>query len=634
MLLALDRHAQVRDLTYPHVGLYNHVAGYPQMVGVWCNGKFAWLGEDSWTKVLGYDHGSLIGNSTFTHQGFGIELTLRDAIHPVDTAWIRRIEVKNLDAKGDAKDVRFFVYHDLRIEESEIGDCSLYVPEFDAVAHVKGPHCFLFTGRGDEDKLFQYTTGHRGFEDYLGSWQDCEDGWLSFHPIAQGMVDSAIGLQTIVEPGSTGYLDYWIVAGKDFEEAGATYTKLKPKHGQAVFDAAAAHGETIGTAFLAKVSNLDSDLRDIANRALQILLTQINHNGGILAANDSDIMVTNKAHYSYVWPRDAALVARSLDVAGRHKESYCSFEFAKLLGADRRGYFHQKYRVDATFGCSWHPWITEHGVEEVPCQQDETALTLLALLEHHEQTGASLEPFAEFIEATSNWLLFYRDPKTGLPRPSHDLWEERKGVHIFTVASVIAALKACSRVLAARSKEFALAAETMQAAMEQRMFSEKLGRFLRRLWKQDGTWHEDQTPDSSSLFVGLLNVLPADHPMILQNRSAIKSELWSEGPIGGMVRYPRDWYFRQGEGAPSNPWIICTMWLAQSLIQSAKTAEDLQEPMELLRWAHDRAETTGVMAEQFSPYDGSPLSVSPLTWSHAEVVLTAVRLSEKLAKLQ
>ena len=35
-----------------------------------------------------------------------------------------------------------------------------------------------------------------------------------------------------------------------------------------------------------------------------------------------------------------------------------------------------------------------------------------------------------------------------------------------------------------------------------------------------------------------------------------------------------------------------------------------------------RALPSGTMAEQLHPYSGEPLSVSPLTWSHAEYVRT------------
>jgi GH15 family glucan-1,4-alpha-glucosidase len=42
----------------------------------------------------------------------------------------------------------------------------------------------------------------------------------------------------------------------------------------------------------------------------------------------------------------------------------------------------------------------------------------------------------------------------------------------------------------------------------------------------------------------------------------------------------------------------------------------------LLDWCQAHAAPTGVLPEQIHPETGAPLSVSPLTWSHAEYVKT------------
>ena len=39
-------------------------------------------------------------------------------------------------------------------------------------------------------------------------------------------------------------------------------------------------------------------------------------------------------------------------------------------------------------------------------------------------------------------MVKFRDEETGLPLNSYDLWEERYGVHTFTVSAVIAGLRA------------------------------------------------------------------------------------------------------------------------------------------------------------------------------------------------
>ena len=48
-----------------------------------------------------------------------------------------------------------------------------------------------------------------------------------------------------------------------------------------------------------------------------------------------------------------------------------------------------------------------------------------------------------------------------------------------------------------------------------------------------------------------------------------------------------------------------------------------------LQWAARHALPSGVLAEQIHPLTGAPLSVSPLTWSHATVVDVVQRFIEK-----
>ena len=55
-------------------------------------------------------------------------------------------------------------------------------------------------------------------------------------------------------------------------------------------------------------------------------------------------------------------------------------------------------------------------------------------------------------------------------------------------------------------------------------------------------------------------------------------------------------------------------------MHKAKTVEELQEAVEILEWVDSRKLPSGVLAEQVNPYTNAPMSVSPLTWSHATVV--------------
>ena len=84
---------------------------------------------------------------------------------------------------------------------------------------------------------------------------------------------------------------------------------------------------------------------------------------------------------------------------------------------------------------------------------------------------------------------------------------------------------------------------------------------------------------------------------------------------------------------PGNPWLICTLWLAQYEIARATNLPELERALEYLQWAAARALPSGVMAEQVHPYNDTPISVSPLTWSHATFVTTVLQYLEKRLRL-
>ena len=84
---------------------------------------------------------------------------------------------------------------------------------------------------------------------------------------------------------------------------------------------------------------------------------------------------------------------------------------------------------------------------------------------------------------------------------------------------------------------------------------------------------------------------------------------------------------------PGNPWIICTLWLAEYYIAAARTAADLGSALDIIEWATLCAAPSGILSEQIHPNTFQPLSVSPLTWSHAQYVTTVLHYTDKLASL-
>ncbi len=113
---------------------------------------------------------------------------------------------------------------------------------------------------------------------------------------------------------------------------------------------------------------------------------------------------------------------------------------------------------------------------------------------------------------------------------------------------------------------------------------------------------------------------------------ALREKLWLKTEVGGLARYENDYYHQVDTNFPGNPWFICTLWLADHLTNLARNEKDLEEPLQILQWVADHALPSGVLAEQVHPVTGSPLSVSPLTWSHATFVASTRRIMRKLSE--
>src|SRR5438045_7179596 len=103
---------------------------------------------------------------------------------------------------------------------------------------------------------------------------------------------------------------------------------------------------------------------------------------------------------------------------------------------------------------------------------------------------------------------------------------------------------------------------------------------------------------------------------------AVREKLWVQTEIGGVARYEADAYQKSADaaGVPGNPWLICTLWLAEHAIARATSVAELQSALDLVRWARSKARPSLILPEQVHPHTGAALSVAPFTWSHAQVI--------------
>lgn len=635
LLVAFDDKYNLRELYYPHVGQHNHTLGYPSRFGVWADGRLSWTCDEGWERSLRYEEETLVTEVRLVHQELGLALLCRDCVDCNKDIFLRQVEIENL--RPEERDVRLFWHHDLNIAGSREGDTAYYDPERRALFHYKGAHWFLISGtNGQEWGLSSHAVGIIGHQKAQGTWRDAEDGSLSRNPIAQGSVDSVGRIMVRVRNKATVWL--WLCAGQNLAEVSKLDEEVKRVGPETILQRVRTYwhywvtkGDT--------PTDLPEDIVRFYHRSLLVLRTQIDNGGAILAANDSDVLQYNRDSYSYLWPRDGALVAQALDLAGYHEVTQRFFTFcADIL--DPQGYFWHKYNPDGSVGSSWHPWATKTGERQLPIQEDETALVLFALGEHFEQCSDVdflRSVYHRLVEPAGDFLASFREPTTGLPDCCWDLWEERRGIHTFTVASVYAGLMAAARFAdifgdRVRAARYAEAAHEIREAACLHLYDSQDKRFLRGLYQENGKLLPDRTTDVSVVGIFLCRFLHPDDPRLHSTMAQMEARLRVKTSVGGIARYENDSYYQcsnDTDNVPGNPWFLCTLWLAQWHIQQAQTLRDLEKPVELLRWCAAHALESGVMAEQIHPYSGAPLSVSPLTWSHATYVASVCQLRDK-----
>lgn len=643
LLINFDRDYQVRDIYYPHLGRENHSQGRPFRIGVWCEGRFSWLGE-GWDIARHYREESLVTDVTARSDALGIELVFEDAVDFHEPVLVRKVRVQNLWDRE--REVRVFFYHDFRISGTQTGDTAYYDPELKGVVHYKGERWFgVHTCTPERCGVHQWACGRKGAQ-FVGSWLDAEDGELSGNPIDHGAADSTIGVSVVTPAGGEAEFSYWLMAGERAQDLRVLSAVIHDKGPDEMLRRTHNYWRLWVSKQERDFADLPTAVVDLFNRSLLVMRTHLDDSGAIIASSDWDIRSFADDTYCYMWPRDGALAAYALVRAGYSHLARNFFAFCHRI-IEPGGYFLHKYNSDGTLASSWQPWVQD-GAPHLPIQEDETALVLWALWQHFDafRDIEFLKPFYRaLIIRAADFMVEHRDEGTGLPLPSHDLWEERLGVHTFTVAAVCAGLSAAARFADAfgeteHANRYRAAQSRMQKAMFEHLFDKSENRFARTAFpRKDGSGYDlDVTPDASILAAVLLGICECTDTQMLATAQSLREQLWVNTDVGGMARYAGDYYHRVSDDlgrVPGNPWFISTLWYAQYLIMRARSAAELREhALPLIQWTTDHALPSGVLAEQVHPYTNEPLSVSPLMWSHATVVLTVLDYLEKLAQLE
>lgn len=639
MLIGLDQVGQVYDFYYPHVGLENHTAGsLVHKIGVFADGSISWIDDGSWEVDVTCPGESMSSRIVAINRQKHIELQLDDVVYNEKTIFIRKIRIKNL--LTTRRTIKLFMNHQFEIYESHRGDTALYDPRRKALVHYKGRRVFLINAEHKDIGIKDYSVGLLGIEGREGTFKDAEDGQLAQNTIEHGFCDSVAGFTFDLEGETEETFHYWVCVGKGLQEAQELNMYVIEKTPAYLINTT----QSFWNAWVNKQNfsfyKLEPDIIQLFKQSLLIIRAHVDHNGGIIASGDSDLLKQGRDYYNYMWPRDGAFITLALSKTGYTHVSKKFFRFAESLLTER-GYLMHKYRPDGSFGASWHSWVQDHK-DYFPIQEDETALVIFALWQFYlnsKDLEFIEEMYNPLIKKAAEFMITYIDPETGLPLPSFDLWEEKYGTTTFTCAAVYAGLTAASKFAGLLGKKeseqkYQTFAEGIKTAMLEHLYDPDQKYFYKSVYKNGTTYEIDRTFDMSSIYALYeFDILEITDERLVSSIEKVHNELTCKTEIGGVARYVDDYYFRVSYDVPGNPWIITTLWLAQYYIRKAKTEADFEPAIKLLHWAKDRALKSGVLSEQMNPYTGEQLSASPLVWSHAEFVSTVIMYLEKVNEL-
>lgn len=632
LTVGLNENGHVHDFYYPYVGLDNLTTARSvhHKIGLWVDGRFSWTDEPGWNITVDFSPDALISQVVMKNDDMGVCLTTQDFVDHEFDAFCRQITIKNL--KPQTAEIRLFLHQVFEISRAGRADTALYVPGSDYILDYKGRCCLLISARDHAGQPFdQFATGNYGIEGKQGTFRDAEDGELSGHAVEHGGVDSVIRFAFDISAENEARIDYWVVASDSQYNGEIVQAELARGLDKRIVSNHE-YWQTWLSTGEHRIKKIDPLYQDMVKKSLLVIKAHTDARGGIIASCDSSIYNYGRDYYSYVWPRDGAYVIWPLIRLGYHDEPRKFFEFCRdIITTD--GYLMHKYQPDRAIGSTWHPLL--HGKRrELAIQEDETALVIVMLNEYYNYTHDEIfiqEMYKKLVIPSANFMCGFIDIQTGLPHASYDLWEEKFLTSTYTTAVTYRALAVAAELAekfgtSEEARRWLSAANILMASASVFDKPDEAGFRKGFLLKEDGSLGFDDTLDVSSTY-GVMTFgyfREDEHSKVQQAVEHIEATLSDQSPSGGSPRYSGDYYFKAKQQYKGNPWIITTLWLAQHHIRNRNT----DKAKDYLGWVMDRRMLSGVLPEQVDPESGTPLSVTPLVWSHSEFINTVLDLSQ------
>ncbi|PDO09494.1 MAG: glycoside hydrolase family 15 [Candidatus Reconcilbacillus cellulovorans] len=628
-LASLGKTGRIYRLWWPHVDYPQHLDAIRTGLRLDGRNDTAWFDAetDGWRHEAGYLLGTNVFRVRATSPHSPVAVETIDYAVPDENFFVRQYAFDNRSDRPVS--FEFVWYSSFRPDDSCFYHTTFFEYSADALIHLRREYVFAVAG----------SNVCTGYQAGGNAWEAVCSGPLNGNEIDMTPDGALTWRFEQVPAGGRTELAVYIAAGHTRDAALQTLSKAKSRSPRHWLETTVDHWRR----FLNDVSPLPTDradIRDLYERSLlAIRLMCDERSGGIIAAPEFDEAFSRCGGYGFCWGRDAAFIATALDRAGLTRLSEKFYEWT-LTAQDPDGSWQQRHDHDGRLAPNWG------------LQIDESGSILWGMWQHylHTRDPGFLKRVWPAVRKGARFLVGFLDPETGLPRPSHDLWEERFGQHTYSAAAVSAGLTAASRIAEQLGEpgyaaEWSTAAERIRRAVGELCWNEAQGMFYRSLnvrvaepvyreavrqgkratVRTNGKGYSsyylsyDATADVSLLGVSVpFELFPPDDPRVERTADEIERRL-TVANFGGLKRYEDDRY------VGGNPWVLTTLWLC--LYRTRRGQYDRALP--LLEWAVRYRTPTGLLPEQIDPRTGRAAWAVPLAWSHAMFVLAALELAER-----
>jgi hypothetical protein len=613
LLATFDHCGEIEQIFAPHIdALHSKVGSFQTSVVVpapegdgYGSPELIPVRDDSFHIRINMSPGSQVLQIEYHHKSRPLKLERKLALHPSEPLILDQWRIKDEKVGLLHQSVPW-------LGNATSAHCSMFHPTFNGIVHHRGRRWLGVIARG----MTQWErVGHLSDNDRYRMWAGeritapLGNGDLHGYPLGQvhSRWDHVVqGCSTwgAIAQAPAEELEFLIICAESERHLGRLIEQSQHLSTKRFFQIIEGNVERRYLPAMEVLNRIHHpQVRSLCERSIDVLhALQDGRTGALLAAAEVDPHSKLSGGYGYSWPRDGAYLASAMGAFGFRERVEHYFKFVTET-QDDSGAWWQRYLSTGHAGPSWGR-----------IQIDEPASVLSAAYVHFRRTKDHLwlENFWPTLQRGLKFLEdFHADKDSPMGHPSHDLWEERMGIHAYSLGAVASAFLTGSYLAGelmeshAQAKYFDLSKRISSMVIEQ--YLPEHGPIRRSLISN----YWDEAMDVSMLgLIRPFGVLNKNHPLSRRIVNEVRSKLWCR-PTGGIFRYEGDTY-RGG-----NPWVLTTLWLAYVDL----TMGNYGEAREAFQWSISKATPLGLLPEQVHRESGKPYWVIPLGWSHAMLLI-------------